>query len=312
MLQSGIIDVELLQIDFMIYVAFIGNKASAIYSYSAQLNVFEGTHINFINNTATKGGALSLHGFSVLNLYPGSQVIFDSNYASELRGAVYVTLPHQVHFFSPHSCFISYGDSPLSNPREWNASIVITNNSADYGRFLFTDSILPCLEEIGLILTSSSELVQWQTFIQQHNMDKYTIATSPAVINFTLPAVSPGEVIRINPISLDDLNQFIQSSLEVIFDSDNNRAKTNDFTSDNGIIQIFGNPGTHFNLTLRTLNTRQVSVTKSGILGNCPLGSLWSTVPCVSVLLAYLIEHWLESQCVILLTIKPRFRLVIG
>ena len=96
-LESGIMDVESFQIDFLDYVSFNDNTASAIYSESAIINILQGTQIQFVNNTAINGGAMSLHG-SIFEIHPSSQVIFYSNCAKEHGGAIYAPLPQETEF----------------------------------------------------------------------------------------------------------------------------------------------------------------------------------------------------------------------
>ena len=272
-LESGTIDIESLEIDFVNYVSFTNNRGSAIVANSAQVNVLENTKVEFVNNTATNGGAMALLGFSILELYPGSQVLFDSNNASELGGAVYATSPHQTEFIFSHKCFVSFKGRYFNDPDKWNTTITFAHNSAKYGYAIFTDSVLPCVKLIGGIYTNITAAFQWNTFKITPFTDQYTIATSPASINFTLPQeISPGETINIHPISLDDLNQYIPIAFKVMLESFGGAARTNPFISDDGHLLISGEPGTTFTLTLQTQNTRHVSVTKSGKLGNCPLG----------------------------------------
>ena len=272
-LESGIVDIESLEIDFSNYISFTDNVGSAIVANSAQVNVLESTRLEFVNNTATNGGAMALLGFSVLELHPGSQVLFESNHASELGGAVYATSPHQTEFIFSHKCFISFKGKYFNDPDKWNTTIIFIDNTARYGYVIFTDSVLPCVKQIGGIYTNISAAFQWNSFQIMPSIEPYTIATSPAAINFTLPQeISPGQMININPTSVDDLDQFIPIAFKVILDSIGGVARTNPFIADDGHLQINGIPGTNFTLSLLTQNTRHVSAIKRGRLGNCPLG----------------------------------------
>ena len=58
-------------------------------------------------------------------------------------------------------------------------------------------------------------------------------------------------------------------------------ATTNNYLSDDGFLQIKGEPGTAFNLTLQTQNTRLVSVTMPGRLDVCPLGFSLENHECI-------------------------------
>ena len=268
-LRSGTIDIESIIIDLSQMITLIGSIGSAIVAKSGQLNVLNNTQVVFVNNTATNGGAMALLGFSVLELHPGSQALFESNHASELGGAVYATSPHQTEFIFSHRCFISFTYVP--NPNEWNTSLTFVNNTARYGFDIYTDSLLPCAKHVGNVSTEVKQALRWETFRYTSGIEEYTIATSPAEIRFSLPTIiAPGQEIDIHPLAMDDLGQTIPTGFQVFLDSKTG-ASTNNYLSDDGHLQIRGKPGTEFNLTLQTQNTRLVSVMKSGRLGECPL-----------------------------------------
>ena len=222
----------------------------------------------FINNTATNGGALSLLGLSILELYPGSQVIFDSNHASQLGGAVYATSTHQTQFIFSHQCFISHYRNV--HPENWTTLLIFKNNKARYGNDIFTDSVLPCARAVYDTVVDVESALRWTTFKYTENM---TIATSPASITFTLPEeISPGEKIDIMSVSVDDLGQPISSAYQVFLHIFTGTAKTNPYISDDDHLLIYGSPGTEFGLTLQSQTTRHMSSSGNGTLGNCPLG----------------------------------------
>ena len=230
-----------------------------------------------MNNIARYGGALALLGFSILQLYPNSQIDFDSNHASELGGAIYATSPHQTDFIFSHTCFISYSFN--AHPDRWNTSLTFTNNTARYGHAIYTDSLLPCA--IGTNVSVNSTL-KWKSFVYKQGIGEYTIATSPAVIKFTIPyGIAPGQEINLNLMSLDDLKQPILTSYQVFLVSEMKGTKTSPFISNEDILVISGKPGTKFNLTLQTQNTRHVSLHHSGELENCPLGFTLENEKCV-------------------------------
>ena len=281
-LESGILDVASSHVKFSKYMTFIENSGSAVVANSGQVNVLENAVVVFVNNTATNGGAMALLGFSVLELYPGSRVIFHSNTATELGGAVYATAPNQLEFIISHKCFISFKGLNFNDPENWNTTLVFIDNSAGYGSAIFTDSVLPCVKQIGNLFTNISAAFRWKSFEILPDIGQYTIATSPTAINFTVPQViSPGENIYLNITSLDDLDQPILSSFKVTLDSAGGVVKTSAFVSEDGHLQIRGDPGTNFNLTLLTQSTRHVSATKSGRMGNCPLGFVLDKDTCV-------------------------------
>ena len=131
-LESGIMNVESFQIDFLNYVSFNDNTASAIYSESAIINILQGTQIQFVNNTAINGGAMSLHG-SIFEIHPSSQFIFYSNCAKEHGGAIYAPLPQETEFGLPPVCFL-----PVQGKQQFIFTVCLT------GRQFFTTEVSGC------------------------------------------------------------------------------------------------------------------------------------------------------------------------
>ena len=279
--QSGTLHVDSFEIKLSKNITFIGSRGSAIVATSSSINVLEDTVLRFVNNSATNGGAMALLGYSVLELHSHSQVIFESNYASERGGAVYATSPHQPEFIFSHRCFISHHSG--IDPSKWNSSLTFSNNEARYGDAIFTDSLLQCAKHIGNVVTDVKTALRWEPFKYIPGIEEYTIATSPASINFTLPVeITPGERINLHLISLDDLDQNIPTAYQVILDIHVGRATTStSYISDDGYLQLSGTPGTEFTITLQTQNTRHISFSRDSKLGHCPLGLTLKNEVCV-------------------------------
>ena len=267
-LESGILHIISFQVEFL-DIIFSDNTGSAIFATAAQISILHNTTVCFKNNSAINGGAMALLGLSILQLYPGSQVVFDSNRASELGGALYATYSNQAEFVYSHKCFLSYNNEYISVPESWNTLLIFTNNDAKYGKSIYTDSMIPCVKQVGGTLDNISDFFQWNIFKFIPEIEDNTIATSPATIHFSLPLeIAPGEKIHLQQTFSDDLNQSIPSALKT---SVAGEAKTNPYVSDDGYIEIRGKPGTQFILTLQTVNTRQASTSMNGTLGECPL-----------------------------------------
>ena len=116
---------------------------------------------------------MALLGFLILELYPGSQVLFESNHASELGGPVYATSPHQTEFIFSHRCFISY--LYVQNPNNWNTSLTFISK---FGFDIYTDSLLPCAKHVGnIISTEIKQALKWEPFEFTSGIEQYTIAT---------------------------------------------------------------------------------------------------------------------------------------
>ena len=279
-LESGAVHVDAFTVEFSHRIEFIRNSGSAVLANSAVINLLSDTTALFIGNSGTNGGAMALLGFSILQLFPNSNVTFESNSATELGGAIYATSSHQTEFIYSHKCFISY--HTLTHPDDWMSSLTFVNNTAEYGTAIFADSLLQCAKHVGDIITNVSEALQWNTFDYNPQFETYTIATSPATINFTLPpVVAPGERINIHPVSVDDLQQPMLAVYQAHLKSDSDDdVNANTYISDD-YIQISGKPNTSFTLTLQTIGTRHVSSTRPSMLGNCPLGFTLRNNKCI-------------------------------
>ena len=47
-----------------------------------------------------------------------------------------------------------------NDPDMWNAALIFTNNSARYDYAIFTNSVFPCVKQIGAISTNISSAFQ--------------------------------------------------------------------------------------------------------------------------------------------------------
>ena len=266
---SGIVDVRGFELYASEKISFKQNKGSPVFAMVADINILQNTTVYFVNNTAKIGGGMTLVVFSIIQLYPGSQLLFESNEATELGGAIYAALSYQDGFLFHQKCFIHHHPGNYGH-QDGPALVSFTNNTARYGESIYTDSLYPCRNQISGIGTSS---IQWKGLKFSSGITDNTIATSPASIDFTLPPVAPGERFNLNLKSLDDLKQSIPTVYRVIIAAGGEgEARTSTYISDEGFLQIKGTPGTEFNLTLQTLNMRDVSATRTGRLGDCPLG----------------------------------------
>ena len=83
-------------------------------------------------------------------------------------------------------------------------------------------------------------------------------------------------------MTLDDLNQTVSPVLQIALTvGSGGQARTNPFIPDDGHLQVWGRPRTEFNLTLYVQYFRHASLTRSGLLGDCPLGLTLQGEECV-------------------------------
>ena len=270
---SGIVDVKIFHLSISGNTSFTHNKGTPLYAILARIVILDDSLVQFVNNSAIDGAGMVLYTYSFLQLSPGCKVLFDSNSASRLGGAIYAPSPHIPEFNYLQLCFLASSENVPSS------QIQFTNNTATYGHSIFTSTIVPCLQQISGIGTPS---FHWEG-LQFSNVQERTISTSTAVISFTLPKdIAPGERVNLHLMTLDDFNQTVSSVLQIALTvGSGGQARTNPFIPDDGHLQVWGRPGTEFNLTLYVQYFRHASLTRSGLLGDCPLGLTLQGEECV-------------------------------
>ena len=118
-------------------VKFANNKQAPIVSFSSIITLCG--NISFLNNSGTKGGAISLKP-STLNIANNTSVYFYNNSASVTGGAIYATVSQE----SDRDCFYQLLDYSIYNKYK----IQFVNNSARdggnhiYGEFMHSDSCI--------------------------------------------------------------------------------------------------------------------------------------------------------------------------
>ena len=244
--QTGALHIEAMQVQLKYTVVFSENGIVAI---SSQIHVLPNTKVHFKQNKAINGGAISLLSSSVMELYNGSQVIFDANEAIEQGGAVYVTSAQATEFIFPCKCFFTHQNSAF--PGRWNTSITFTNNTAVYGQHIYLDQLIPCGPVTNISAFQSDPFIYTEGF------------------NFSLPTeISPGETININSVSLDEFEQYTPSFYRVYIEILHGNVSSRTSLSDNGMLTMRGFPESEFMLT----SNKPVASSNTGRLGDCPLG----------------------------------------
>ena len=152
---SGVIDVNLFELYISEHVSFEQNSGSPITATATGINIMQNTVVSFVGNTAVYGGGMALLVHSILYLYPGSKVFFESNHASELGGAIYTVAPFLNAFISSEMCFISHHSGNYSDQQQ--PLVSFTNNTARYGYSIYTEPLHQCLGQIRGIGTNTFE-----------------------------------------------------------------------------------------------------------------------------------------------------------
>ena len=108
---------------------FIYNKGTAFSATAGSINILKNSTVVFWGNSGTQGGALALLEFASLHLFPGSHLVFDRNFATDVGGAIYAAIHDTIDFYYSRNCFIRYHDQTIPT-KDWDATIKFWNNSA--------------------------------------------------------------------------------------------------------------------------------------------------------------------------------------
>ena len=104
--------------------------------------------LNFTNNSAENGGAISLYG-SWITVSNNSQLVFINNTVTGFGGAIYVYMTEEVYLPYSHHCFIRSRED--GDPRNWSSHFTFIDNR-QYNNILnaiYSTSILPCVWKLS-------------------------------------------------------------------------------------------------------------------------------------------------------------------
>ena len=206
------------------------------------------TVVTFRDNTGIQGGALALLEFATLQLFPGAQLDFDHNFASDVGGAIYAAVHDTIDFYYSRNCFIRYHNLTVST-KEWNAKINFHNNSADStktlcgifalpmaspvsddqqrsrGNSIYAVTIQPCVraaDTSGRFSPEPEDAFPEEVYNFEDNCgDRLCgVATPPSTLRINpqpdtfasnVLKVSPGELFDLQLTAKDELNHSVQA-----------------------------------------------------------------------------------------------------
>ena len=108
--------------------SFQRNKGTPIIAVNSTFHI-SGNYIDFVDNSALRGGALAFYSGSLVVIEENTRVLFENNVADLVGGAIYVEQGPSFQFFEMDCFFLIVGDGALSHQK----SLVFKNNTARYG-----------------------------------------------------------------------------------------------------------------------------------------------------------------------------------
>ena len=125
-------------------VMFNNNHFSALSLHSSSIELLPLTQLEFKDNNAVNGAAIYVVECSSIIVNNNAALIFQSNYASSLGGAIYAESCHNSGLTGVESCFFRHVNSTL-HPKHWGITVNFTDNRNAYtNNSIYVDSISFC------------------------------------------------------------------------------------------------------------------------------------------------------------------------
>lgn len=304
---SGVFVITKFTVKFSGIISFDSNFYTALLINSGQIVFQENAHINFINNTGIRGGAISLNGFSSILINDNSTVNFLNNSATEYGGAIFYYPIEQREFFEGRVCFLKYSGIPNTPVENRNIIFVFSGNSASIsGSSIYSTSFFSCyysyrghigthnvsefFEEIGDFSFENASNIAPFLGTAEHqitNMDRRN------QFLFTLP----GMPLPLPIVVYDELKQDVRSEFFTrVKKLSNATAFINNPYTVNKTVVLYGTPNENTSLIISSQHTyRSIQYEIDIVLLPCSPGYYHDTVK-------------LSCQC----SYRNKFKLYIG
>jgi len=272
---------------------FIGNNGTSLYLASSVAEFSENSRVLFKKNSGFAGGAISMIGFSAINLKDNSTVEFISNCAEGKGGAIHVESLNQKDAFSTYSCFFQYmGQKEDSDLRQVN--VIFSDNrvgcihKADYngGHSIYATTLKSCYRKylrlagsqgVDRINSSVFNCIGNYTF---KNLSTGDLATSGNIIKMNrevgLPLkIIPGKHVALPIVIEDDLEQEVKEVFHVtVINADNSDIVLHPSAGyyRDRWVNFHGTPGNMADVLIETVNDRIIDVSFKVEMSNCPPG----------------------------------------
>lgn len=279
-------------INFSGRTVFCDNKGSALYLVSSIAEFSHDSDVNFSNNKGFVGGAITLLGFSAISVRDNSNFLFADNSAKEKGGAIAAVTINKKDLIDTQACFILYsGDTHTVVER--NINFTFRNNTAGehgrsqklevedhYGHSIFISSLKPCQKNCIQNNTSFDRILDCLANFEFIHRQDYDISTFGKEIklaeNSTTPLkVIPGKHVDLPIEMTDEFSHEVSDIYHVMVDKTDNSKIIIDFRdgyiSEKSLV-FFGKPGDMANITMETINLREIGITFQIEIQDCPPG----------------------------------------
>ena len=253
---------------------FGNNSGSAIDLSSSVIDFAEESNVTFFNNTSHNGGAIAMHGSSMLQVRNSSTFLLNNNRAISRGGAIYFDF-NAATYTAYYNCFISSPDFSRVN----STFIFMENSANGSGDSIFTTTfqscqnlcacidvpkhpadIMQCIANFTFDETDSPLSTQPKTFNLKERNPVELIAGTEHYLNLavldetntTLPGiVYAASVIGPANITIDSAFKEVSNNTVMVKGNEGSTAELQLFTADVfvslTIMLVDCQPGYHFN-----------------------------------------------------------------
>lgn len=261
---------------------FSHNSGSPLHVHETSATLKESAILNFHDNSAQNGGAISLYG-SWITVSNNSKLIFSNNRAMERGGALYASQTNEAFLPYIHHCFIRYSSKKQEKPWHWNASFNFSNNTAsDKPEIIYATSLLPCVWRYSINSTPDQDIratfCSWNNWYFGTNVCMNVIHTSASNFSSTPQNVNmfPG-VPNMFVSVVDDFGHNVTNfTINPSVLSTGNMSKYRTQFINKSLI-VYGHPNTNVTILLELEGDRPLFMMVYVSLQECPPGFSYSS-----------------------------------
>ena len=255
---------------------FCYNSMTPLLILSSIVHIESNTTMTFKHNRGMKGGALKLHGFSMISYDNNIIFNFINNTADIVGGAIYVSNEDPHYSFASHLCFLQNSNNVFFN--------FISNTSPPPSNTIYVTSLQPCRyfcsKAAFPVAYNPFENISCLGHFHFQNTDKshYNVTTdaSDIVLNSKNITAIPGHSTFIPVEFHDDIGQNVTNlthfTTNIHISNGTAKLDPSSLISYNNHITLLGTPGSNGVLTIIPTGTSSCSIQLNFSLSSCPPG----------------------------------------
>lgn len=284
-------------LSFMIHSSaiFESNSGTALSAVDSSILIAENATVNFSKNNGNFGGAISLVGFSSIQVSNNTLLTFTENHALFRGGAIYAYSIDDQRSSALGSCFIEYNknvDNHLSFTTT-QTTFIFDKNIANFpnSHSIHLSSLLPCMAlcyppKFVIVEDILNECVGNFTFIDESVYTQVSTEGSTYQVEDSLSSpfkIIPGKIFLLPFTLLDELGHTVIEAISasIISSTTQSTATLRNLYTANNMLTITGQPEEKGVLVIGSLYFRNVSFMMEFELLHCPPGFLSQTNSCV-------------------------------